>query len=59
MVKDSERKFTKSGDHMFSEVDADDIIKSCTDEKGQIDLRHALSLAYVLGRSDAEKDQRA
>ena len=56
MVNDTQRKFTKSGDHMFSQVDADDIIMNCTNKNGDIDLRHALSLAYVLGRSDEEKD---
>ena len=43
----------------FTKDDEKRIIKACTDEKGQLDLSHALMLAYTAGRRDEEKDQRA
>lgn len=34
-----------------------DILKACTNEKGELDISHALMLAYTAGRRDEEKAQ--
>lgn len=57
MLKKSERSRTKSGAYAFGEAEFEHIVKDCWDKTRGFDLRWALTLAYVLGRGDAKRDQ--
>ena len=42
----------------FGQEDIERIIEKCTDEKGNVDLAVALTLAYTAGRRDQEEEEK-